>query len=330
MKVSAIISNFNGARFLPRLLDTLRGQIGVEVEVIVVDRESSDDSRSILAGRDRVKVLNEPPERGLVAGYDRGAREASSDLLFFCNEDMWFDSECLSRLAERIDLPNRIGAADPWQWSYDGRQWIHGITRFVACPWAINSPHPFRAAQFQRNGPEGSRVPFPSAGAFLIHRGVYEELGGWDTRFYLDHEDIDLFLRAWQRGWKCVSVPLAKVYHAVNASNDQVLKSMGQKVSRRRYISQRTNLALIALKYFSGPLLPLTALQIPVACLNNLLKGRFQMALWDLEIAREISRHFRSTWASRAANSPHNFYHPGERFFFEPEFSLDQSSISRE
>lgn len=330
MKVSAIISNFNGARFLPRLLDTLRGQIGVEVEVIVVDRESSDSSQSILARRDTVKVVSDPPERGLVAGYDRGARAATSDLLFFCNEDMWFDSECLARLTEQIDLTKRIAAADPWQWSYDGREWIHGLTRFMACPWAINSPHPFRSAQFQVKGTEGTRVPFPSAGAFLIHRSVYEELGGWDTRFFLDHEDIDLFLRAWQRGWKCVSVPLAKVYHAVNASNHQILVSSGQKVSRRRYVSQRTNLALIAIKYFSGPLLPMAALQVPVVCLNNLIKGRFRMALWDLETGREILRHLRSTWAFRTANSPHNFYHPGERFFFEPEFSLDQSSISRE
>jgi hypothetical protein len=58
-------------------------------------------------------------------------------------------------------------------------------------------------------------VPFACGGAFLIHRDVYAEIGGWDTSFFLDFEDVDLFVRAWQREWHCVTVPEAKVYHAV-------------------------------------------------------------------------------------------------------------------
>ena len=83
MRVSAIISNFNGAKFLPRLLSSLRSQREVDVEIIVVDRQSTDESAAILAGHPDLKVLQEPPESGLVSGYDAGARVATSDLLFF-------------------------------------------------------------------------------------------------------------------------------------------------------------------------------------------------------------------------------------------------------
>ena len=76
--ISVICSNFNGARFLPRLLASLRAQRGVELELIVVDRHSTDGSREILAAQPDVRVISEPPERGLVAGYAAGHWRAAS------------------------------------------------------------------------------------------------------------------------------------------------------------------------------------------------------------------------------------------------------------
>jgi len=320
-RVSVIISNFNGARFLPRLFESLRGQRGIETEIIVVDRQSTDGSKAILANEIGLKVISEPPESGLVAGYHAGSAHATADLLFFCNEDMWFDPDCLLRLAERIDLTARVGAADPWQWTYDGSEWIHGGTRFLPSAWALNSPEPRRAADFRVPLKAGDTIPFPCAGAALIHRDVYRELGGWDTSFFLDHEDTDLFLRAWQRGWKSVVVPEAKVYHAVNASNVQTLVSIQVTVSHRRYVSQRANLGVIALKYFSWRALPLAALNWPAVVLNNLAKGRWEFLMWDLQVLGELVRRLPAAWQFRKANTGYNHYFPGEQFFRVPEFS---------
>lgn len=104
LRVSVIVSNFNGAKYLPRLLETLLAQRGVRTQIIVVDRNSSDDSAKILAAASEVVVVRERPESGLATGYAIGAEHATEELLFFCNEDMWFDPDCLRLLAERIDL----------------------------------------------------------------------------------------------------------------------------------------------------------------------------------------------------------------------------------
>jgi GT2 family glycosyltransferase len=325
-RVSVIISNFNGARFLPRLIETLRAQRGVETEIIVVDRHSTDGSQRLLAAEPGLIVITEPPESGLVSGYQAGSTRATSDLLFFCNEDMWFDPDCLRRLAEQIRLEDRIGAADPWQWTYDGSEWIHGGTRFVPATWALNSPEPRRAADFCVPLPCGAEIPFPCAGAVLIHRDVFQELGGWDTGFFLDHEDTDLFLRAWQHRWRCVVVPEAKVYHAVNASNLQTLTSIQITVSERRYVSQRANLMIIALKYFSWRALPMAALNWPAVVLNNLSKGRWHFLWRDLQVLREVARRFSVAWQFRRANASYNHYFPGEQFFRVPEFSEPRRS----
>jgi GT2 family glycosyltransferase len=256
-----------------------------------------------------------------VAGYHVGAAKARADLLFFCNEDMWFDPNCLKRLAERIDMTQRIAAADGWHWTYDGKEWLHGGTRFTGIHWAVNSPHPRRAADFQVALPAGELVPFPCAGAFLIHRDAYWDVGGWDGGFFLDHEDIDLFLRAWQRRWKCVSVPEAKIYHALNASKNQTLTAINQSVTKRRYISQRANMGVIALKYFTWHGVALAALHWPVVFLNNVVKLHWKRAGWDFLVLRELARRFRATWAYRRTFRPYLRYFPGESFFHLAEFS---------
>lgn len=320
MNVSVIVSNFNGARFLPRLLASLRAQTHRDLELVVVDRCSTDGSGAFLAAQPDVRVLSEPAETGLVAGYHRGAQAAGGDAFFFVNEDMWFEPGCVERLVAALDLEARIGAADGWHWRYDGPEWLHGSVGFVPARWAINSPHPRWSADFQVPSDGVTGIPFACAGAALVHRRLYEELGGWDTSFFLDHEDVDFFLRAWQRGWRVVNVPGARLHHAVNASNGQVLGAAGVTVSQRRYLAQRCNMAVIALKTFSWPALGLALLQWPVVVANNLLNGRWRLLAGDLRFPAELLRRFPEAWAFRRANAPYNHRSPGERFFADPRF----------
>lgn len=326
MATSVIISNFNGARFLPQLLETLQAQRGVEVEIVVVDRQSTDESAEILARHPQVKVVSEPPLTGLVSGYHRGFAAATHEHLFFINEDMWFDPDCLQRLEKAIDLDRRIGAADPWQWSYDEARWIHGGTRFRRSRWAINGVYPFRSIDFNVALPTGAPIPFACAGAVMIHRRVYEEVGGWDTSFFLDSEDIDFFIRAWQRGWQCVGVPEAKVYHAVGMSNPGARTADPARpvgAGRRRYISNRIGKTIIAWKLFSPLAAVCTGLGVwLVMFANNTLKLRFEVASWDLAAAAEILRRLPAALAFRRANREFNRQHPGERFFLEAGFNL--------
>jgi GT2 family glycosyltransferase len=317
--VSVIVSNFNGAKYLPRLLDTLRGQGGLETEIIVVDRNSTDESDVILAADPDLLVVRERPESGLVMGYAVGAEHASHDLLFFCNEDMWFDPDCLRRLAGRVDLDGGVAAADPWQWTYDGATLIHAGTRFRPCQLDLNSPYPFRRYDFTRPLKSGDVVPFGCAGAVLIHRKVFEELGGWDRGFFLDHEDVDFFLRLWQAGWKCVTVPEAKVYHAVNVSNQKMISGGRQSVSRRRYISGRSSLMILGVKYFSLRYAALPALLWAASTARHVSTFNFTKAWWHLLAGRETFRRLASALASRRSNRAIR-NRPGEGFFRDPAF----------
>ena len=322
MSVSVIISNFNGARFLPKLMDSLVSQLAVTLEVIVVDRQSSDDSLEILKNYPKVVIVQEPPESGLVSGYTAGAKVAKYQHLFFCNEDMWFDQNCIGKLEGKIDLERRIAAADPWQWSYDGEHWLHGGVRFQRKTWDINSPYPPYKITFTSRLVSGTRVPLPCAGAFMIHRDVFDELGGWDTSFFLDDEDVDLFIRAWQKGWFCVTVPEAKVYHAVGASNQQNLETVGQTVSTRRYVSHNTSIIIIPIKYFSASTNLFGVANWLVRFINNILKLRFKMALRDILVVCQVFQRLPGALEFRFKNSEWNYRKPGQEFFSQPEFQV--------
>lgn len=320
IQISAIVSNFNGAKYLPKLLETLHCQRGVDIDIVIVDRNSTDESHAILAKYPGVNVVQEPPESGLVTGYAIGAATATSDLLFFCNEDMWFDPDCLRLLSARIDLSRRNAATDPWQWSYDGQTWIHGGTRFQRTILNVICPYPFRRYDFTVPLVSGDVVPFACAGAMMIHRYVYEAIGGWDRRFFLDHEDVDLFLRAWQSEWNCVTVPEAKVYHAVNVSNNSSISGGKQLVSRRRYISGRSSVPILAVKYFSPRFAAITLLLWLVTVGRHLVKGHFTRTWWNLLAVSEFVRRLGSALTFRWTSRKRRKVRSGENFFREPKF----------
>ncbi|MES2307872.1 MAG: glycosyltransferase family 2 protein [Verrucomicrobiota bacterium] len=321
MAVSVIVSNFNGISFLPRLIESLRAQQGVELEIIIVDRKSTDGSLDFLRDVSEIQLITEPPETGLVAGYHAGSKIATRENLFFCNEDMWFSSDCLSKLEKAIDIDKKIIAADPWQWTYQGDERIHAGTRFQKCRFSFNSPHPFYQADFDCELKEGEGVPFPCAGAVMISAIHYRKLGGWDSSFFLNHEDTDLFLRAWQQGYSCVSVPSAKVYHACGASNQKTIAGGKLSVGKRRYISNFSSLIIMGIKYFSGFFVLLGLLSTFVRMASNVIRFRFVYLGWDFLVLREVMKRFRGACEYRKTHREWNRLKPGESFFTDSSFS---------
>jgi GT2 family glycosyltransferase len=324
--ISVIISNLNGRRFLDRLLDSLRIQAGVVLQIIVVDRASVDGSLEFLAAQLDVTVLHEPPETGLVSGYSRGVVAAVHDFLFFCNEDMWFSPDCLRLLAERIDVSTGVIASDPWQWTYDQSILIHAGTRFRVARWSFLSPFPFRKNSFTEPVLAGDVVPFACAGAFLIHRPSYDATGGWDRLFFLDHEDVDLFIRVWQLGWRCVSVPEAKVFHAVGASNNQQISTTNTPVRRRRFISSTASVAVIGAKYFTSMALLFPFLHLLISVAKELLRLHPNRTYLSILAVAEFMRRLRPALHFRARWRTHNRARPGQLFYTAPEFNFPPGS----
>ena len=161
----------------------------------------------------------------------------------------------------------------------------------------------------------------------MVHRKVYEEVGGWDRGFFLDHEDVDLFIRTWQRGWKCVLVPDAKVYHAVNVSNVKRINGGKQLVGRRRYISGRASQIILGVKHFTFPGMLLPILVWKGLLLRHALTLSGTKLWWTLLAGKEALRRWPAAWRHRrdriAGKLP-----PAERFYQAPEFQTGEHPVA--
>jgi glycosyltransferase involved in cell wall biosynthesis len=100
--VSIVVLCHNYARFLPEAIESALGQDYDEVEVIVIDDGSTDDSLEVATGYEgQVRVLTQA-NRGLAATCNRGAREATGETFAFLSADDRFEPTYVSELSAAL------------------------------------------------------------------------------------------------------------------------------------------------------------------------------------------------------------------------------------
>ncbi len=117
MKISAVITGYNYARFLPAAIESVLGQTRVPDEVVVVDDGSSDDTREVVAsfeGRGVGYVYQ--PNSGAGAARNTGIRETSGELIAFLDgDDRWLPDKIELQLAHIERYPG-VGLVSGSEW----------------------------------------------------------------------------------------------------------------------------------------------------------------------------------------------------------------------
>jgi len=210
--VSAIIVNYNGSEVLGPCIDSVLSQSVPVAELIVVDNASSDGSPDSIPDRyPGVRLIRLPENSGYAAAANRGIECSSSELIALLNNDLILDRFWLENLLEEVKEP----------WSF----WASKIL-FSSDPGRIDSAGDGMAVigsgfKIGHGEPEhlysSPREVFGACGAAaLYHRDLLTRIGGFCEEFFLIYEDVDLSFRARLRGFRCLFVPSARVYHRVN------------------------------------------------------------------------------------------------------------------
>jgi hypothetical protein len=97
MRASIVVLNYNYGRFVAQAIDSALAQTERDVEVVVVDNGSTDDSPEVIARYgDRVRVVRQPINVGQGRGYNLGFEAARGEWLVWLDADDLLDPECIA------------------------------------------------------------------------------------------------------------------------------------------------------------------------------------------------------------------------------------------
>jgi N-acetylglucosaminyl-diphospho-decaprenol L-rhamnosyltransferase len=215
--LSVIVLNFNGREWLPACLEAVFAQTcPVPFEVLLVDNGSDDGSATLAEERyPALRTVRNGENLGFAAGNNRGARAARGRWLVFLNNDTRVEPRWLERMhAAAVAHPEFALFTSRIVFLHDPSIVDSAGDGYVRAGGAFKHGHGTDAAALTI-----AREVFGVCGAALmIERGTFEALGGFDPRFFMVHEDVDLSYRARLQGLRCWYVADAVVGHAGSGS----------------------------------------------------------------------------------------------------------------
>ena len=236
--LSIIIVNWNSREQLRECIASIPAAVKqlpatvVLDKIVVVDNASVDGSQHELraAGCD-IELISNHKNRGFAAACNQGAASCGkADWLLFLNPDtrLFADSLRLPLLALTDASNARVGIAGV-QLVDERGQVARSCARFptaaqfLAQALAAERLLP-RLGQAMREWDHlETRVVDQVIGAFFLVRGpLFRRLGGFDERFFVYFEEVDLSLRASQAGWQSLYLASAQAFHRGGGTSDQV------------------------------------------------------------------------------------------------------------
>jgi GT2 family glycosyltransferase len=213
-KVSILIPFKDRLGLLRNCLRSLRRGTYRRLEILLLDNDSTSPSMlrylECMRGRRGFQVISCAGEFNFARICNIGARHANGDYLLFLNNDIEVQSPAW--LESMIGLAGnpQVGVVGATLLYPDGTLQHAGIEQTADGDWQ----HVHRGRELSdTNFRHAECVPAVSGACLMMRRDRFLELGGFDERFPITHNDVDLCLRARQRGWLTAITPHAQLMH---------------------------------------------------------------------------------------------------------------------
>lgn len=226
--VSVVIVNYNGG---PLLNEAIRSALSstVQVEVLVSDNGSTDDSLTPLRGLashdTRLVIIENQRNLGFARASNIAMKSSRGEYILLLNPDAVIKPDTLTRLLGTFAAYPQAGVVGCLLRNPDGTEQA-GCRRSIPTPWRslvrvlhLDGLFPgnprFRNFVLSRESlPEKPIFVEAISGAFmLVRREVMEQVGLLDEGYFLHCEDLDWCMRFRQAGWKILFVPDVAVVH---------------------------------------------------------------------------------------------------------------------
>ena len=224
VKVSVVIPNWNGERFLRGCLQSLREQTFKAFEVILVDNASTDGSLALVEKEfPEVRIVKLVRNLGLTGGANAGIKAAQGEVIALLNNDAEAHPNWLESLWDALQRHPEAGMAASKILLYDRRSIINSAGDFYRLDGVPGNRGVWEEDRGQYDREE--YVFGACGGAAAYRKAMLEEIGLFDEDMFMYCEDVDLAWRAQIAGYRCVYTPKAIAYHRLSATGGGKLAS---------------------------------------------------------------------------------------------------------
>ncbi|MCK5719411.1 MAG: glycosyltransferase family 2 protein [Thiomargarita sp.] len=211
-QVSIIIPVFNKALYTYNCLLALQTcDTEISREIIIINNASTDETDLLLKQlQGTIKVINNTENKGFVEACKQGADIASGEFILFLNNDTQVMSAWLSNMLEAMNN-SKVGITGSKLIYPDGRlQEAGGIIFNDASGWNYGRLQDPSLPQFNQS----RAVDYCSGASLMIRRHLWEQLGGFDSRYApAYYEDTDLCFAARQAGYQVLYCHNSELIH---------------------------------------------------------------------------------------------------------------------
>jgi N-acetylglucosaminyl-diphospho-decaprenol L-rhamnosyltransferase len=252
MRVSVIIASHNTRAHLERCLTALEAG----GQVIVVDAGSSDGSPDLIRARfPEVHLVELGANPGYGGALNEGISLAGGEYLLLMNADAWPLEGAIERLIDFAAGEPRAGIVGPRLLNPDGslQPSVRGfptvwrlVTEYLFLRWLAPRSRALNAFYGSRFDHRSRReAEFLVGAVLLVRRQLLDEVGAFDTSFFMFNEEVDLCYRARAAGWSVVFYPEAEFVHIGGASTGQAWPQLyrEQLRSHLRFLAKHRGLS---------------------------------------------------------------------------------------
>ncbi|WP_029905991.1 glycosyltransferase family 2 protein [Prevotella sp. 10(H)] len=244
-KVAVVILNWNGKTLLEQFLPyVIRYTTHSDVEIVVADNGSTDDSVSFLyAQYPQVTLIKLPENYGFAGGYNKALENINAEYFVLLNSDVEVTDNWLFPVIEHLDNNRDIAAAQPKILAQRNKSYFEYAG--AAGGFIDKYGYPFcRGRIFMKVEHDKGQYDTPidvlwATGACLFIRSKdFFGAGGFDSSFFAHMEEIDLCWRLNCRGRRVVCYPKSTVYHVGAAT-------LKKESPRKTFLNFRNNLIML-------------------------------------------------------------------------------------
>jgi len=276
-KVAVIILNYNGKKYLGRLLDeaieSALNQTYPNIEVIFADNGSVDRSVEYVNSKygSKVKVVALGTNYGFCLGNNLALKHVSSNTkyLLFLNPDAVLSNKYVEKLVFLMEGDESVGVAHGLEVLQDGsRRCIGGLVSIYGQSHLVELEEPHIKSGISKI----VRVLWAIGSAMMVRKELFDKVGGFSPELFMYYDELDLCCRILYLGFKTVGLPSAIYTHKLGGIAHTDASFFSRKRARLLYLFNR-NRWLIVIRYFPKKLLFQSSVAFLAEFLNNIYKS---------------------------------------------------------